>query len=40
MNDKGSTVELNEKDLLIIAAVSNTAPGDFPVSKSDFPVSK
>lgn len=40
MNDKSSTVELNEQDLLIITAGSNTTPGDFPVSKSDFPVSK
>ena len=40
MNDKGSIVELNEQDLLIIAAGSNTAPADFPVAKSDFPVSK
>jgi len=40
MNDKGSTVELNEQDLLIITAGSNTTSGDFPVAKSDFPVSK
>jgi len=40
MNDKSSTVELNEQDLLVITAGSNTTSGDFPVAKSDFPVSK
>ncbi|HEX6933445.1 MAG TPA: hypothetical protein VF162_14965 [Streptosporangiaceae bacterium] len=40
MNDKTSIVELDEQDLLIITAGSNAKPGDFPVSKSDFPVSK
>jgi hypothetical protein len=38
MSDKSGTIVLDERDLHIIE--SETKPGDFPVSKGEFPVSK
>ncbi len=40
MNDKTNTIDLDEQDLCIIEAATSAKPGDFPITKKDFPVSK
>jgi hypothetical protein len=40
MNDKSSSIALDDQDLRIIEAVASASPGDFPITKSDCPVSK
>jgi hypothetical protein len=40
MNDKSNTVVLDDQDLYIIETATSALPGDFPIIKGDFPVSK
>jgi hypothetical protein len=40
MNDKSNTVVLDDQDLYIIEVAAGAQPGDFPITKGDFPVSK